>query len=190
MATGLTAWQKIQLLRGPGELSHSDVCEIAEIVFRECNEIWAVGDVLDSALQKASDADGDIAIPKWVVEGAFMGIASLLETELGQSTGKGKWAKVKTRREKDRVHLIRTIKVMKLLDKGVTLENACAEVAEATEGTLHQVKEDAVKASVHIVQKNLEANDVRYYLPLSPVLREKFGPLGDFDSYADWPVPS
>ena len=190
METELTEWQKVALLRGAKNLSYEVVCEIAEIVFRETKEIWAVGDALEAALKQTSDSDVEITIPRWVAVGAFSGVADLVERELGESKGVGKWAKVRTRRLQDRLHLIRTIKALNLTDKGRTLEEAYAEVAQETEETSHCVGEDAVKDSVKIIKARLAKEDARYYLPLSPTLRALFGDLGDFDSSADWPVQS
>lgn len=188
MATELSAYQKLELLRGSKDLSHSEVAAIAEIVFKETGEFWAVGDFLDSFLAESSGADSNVTIPKWVAEAAVAGIGQLVRLELKQSKGKGgSLAKVSARRAKDRIHLIRTIKVLNLVDEGKTREEAYALVAEDSEGTPFESKEDAVKYSVGIIEEHLTSEDSRYYLPLSPKLRMLFGDLGSFDSYDDWP---
>lgn len=190
METKLNEWQKINLLRGAKDLSPGAVCEIAEIVFRDTGEIWAVGDALDSALKQQSDSDVEITIPRWVAEGLFWGIVDLIKRELNDSKGGGKFAKVKARRRQDRLHLIRTIKVLNFLDEGLTREEAYAAVAEETETTGYPVGEDAVKNSYQIIWGNLTNDDARYYLPLSSTLRGLFEDLGDFDSHDIWPEKS
>jgi len=189
MATELSAHQKLALLRGANDLSHAEVAAIAEIVFKETEEFWAIGDFLDSLLEESPDADSEIVLPKWVAEAAVAAIVRLVQFELKESKGiGGSLAKAKARRAKDRVHLIRAIKVLNLTDEGKTREEAYAIVAEETEGTDFEIGEDAVKKSVSRIEKDLTAEDPRYYLPLSPKLRELFGGLGEYDSYDDWPV--
>jgi len=187
MATELSARQKLELLRGTTDLSHAKAADIAEIVFKETGEFWAVGDFLASLSTELSDADTEVTVPIWVLQAALAGIVRLVQLELKQSKGKGKYAKVKARRVADRLHLIRTIKTLNLVDEGKSREEAYAIVAGETEGTEFEIKEDAVKKSVATIEKNFAAGDSRYYLPLSPKLRALFGDLGDFDSYEDWP---
>jgi hypothetical protein len=190
MSTDLSPGQKLQLLRGPKGIDHSDVLEISEIVFRETGKTWALADVLASALAESTDASHTVAMPKWAADGMLEAILRLLALELSNSEGKGKLAKMRARIAQDRIHLVRTIKVLKLVDEGLTREQAYASVAEATEDTALEVREDAIKASVRIVEKHLSKEDHRYYLPLMSDVRKLVVDLGDFDDFADWPEES
>jgi hypothetical protein len=187
MATELSVQQKLNLLRGGKELSHSEIAAIAEIVFGETGEFWAIGDFLDSLLEETPEKEANITVPRWVLRGAFDGISELVHLQLKQSKGGGRYAKANARRKADRIHLIRTIKLLNRIDEGHTREEAYAMVAEESEGTPFESKEDAVKKSVFTVEEHLASEDPRYYLPLSNKLRKLFGDMGEFDGYADWP---
>ena len=187
MATELSVQQKLNLLKGGKELSHTEIAAIAEIVFDETGEFWAIGDFLDSLLEETPEEELEITLPKWVLRGAFEATIELVRFQLEQSTGGGRYAKANARRQTDRIHLIRTIKVLNLIDEGHTREEAYAMVAEESEGTPFESKEDAVKNSVSIVEDHMASEDPRYYLPLSNKLRKLFGNMGEFDGYDDWP---
>tara|TARA_E500000305_G_scaffold1668_1_gene1604 strand:- start:4200 stop:4910 length:711 start_codon:yes stop_codon:yes gene_type:complete len=129
---------------------------------------------LPGELETMLEERGLVAIPKWVLKPVFEKMMDLMLLELKQSEGTGAKAKGEQKIRKNRQHYLRFLLVEKLRnDEKLSIENACGEAADLSEGTFIDASGCAFRYSYQKVRRELSEGSLSYYLPVTPNVRNR-----------------